>query len=65
MCHRVYSKHSFRQVPRQFKRTRLRLDMNYSVYTEIYQAQFERNMIPESQKPKNCKSEIILKSADF
>ena len=39
--------------------------MNYSVYTEIYQAQFERNMIPESQKPKNCKSEIILKSADF
>lgn len=52
MRHRVYSKHSFRQVPRQFKRTRLRLDMNYSVYTEIYQAPYERNMIPESQKPK-------------
>ena len=59
MHHRLYSKHSFRQVPRQFKRTRLRLDMNYSVYAEIYQAPYDRNMIPESQKPKTAKVKLF------
>lgn len=60
MYQTVYFEHSFRQIPRQLKRTRLMLDINYSISSEVHHIPYKRKMIPESRVQRSVQVESYL-----